>query len=320
MGEHDCQICNNEVGNRRHPAREMMFGTREKFTYLECAGCGCLQLLNPPGDMAPYYPSGYYSFKAERKPSNGVAVLKRYLRSARNRGYLLRLPSVSAAIDRILPYPSFRAFADAEPALDSRILDVGCGAGHLLKDIASLGFRRILGVDPFLESDIKYESGLEIRKCSLEGLEGTAWDLIMFHHSFEHLLDPVATLKLVAERLSPGGRCLIRVPVPTWPWKTYGVDWVELEAPRHVFLLTEQSLSLLAKRAGLELLRTEYDSDEFQFWGSELYRRDIPLTALESGGLRKFFSSRELSKFRGAARALNNRNEGGRAAFYLGKA
>ncbi len=35
-----CRICGNGDGNRTFEAREMMFGTREAFGYLECARCG----------------------------------------------------------------------------------------------------------------------------------------------------------------------------------------------------------------------------------------------------------------------------------------
>ena len=60
-----CQVCYNLNHNKMHTAREMMFGTREEFDYLECAHCGCVQLVNVPNDMAKYYPLDYYSFKEE---------------------------------------------------------------------------------------------------------------------------------------------------------------------------------------------------------------------------------------------------------------
>ena len=59
-----CKICGNSVGNTLYTVREMMFGTREEFEYLECAQCGCVQLWNVPADLSPYYPPDYYSFEA----------------------------------------------------------------------------------------------------------------------------------------------------------------------------------------------------------------------------------------------------------------
>jgi hypothetical protein len=41
-----------------------MYGTRETFSYLACADCGCLQISNIPADLARYYPSDYYSYDA----------------------------------------------------------------------------------------------------------------------------------------------------------------------------------------------------------------------------------------------------------------
>ena len=314
-----CRLCLNKVANNTHTVREMMFGTKDEFHYLECSACGCLQLLDPPASMDRYYSGDYYSFKATAEPRSSVFSPRLLVRTLRNRAYIADLPILTSALDRVLPNPQFRAFAAAKPNRDSRILDVGCGEGSFLKDLTALGFKHALGVDPFLRQSICYPNGLEIRKCALDGLEGTTWDLIMFHHSFEHVPDPLATLQAVAGLLSKRGCCLIRTPVPAWAWRNYGVDWVELDAPRHFFLHTKRSLSLLAERVGLRLTRIDYDSDALQFWGSELYRRDIPLSAAQRGDPRGLFSAGELKRFRDTARKLNDCGEGGRAAFYLAK-
>ncbi|MGH2855114.1 MAG: hypothetical protein ACRDLF_13090, partial [Solirubrobacteraceae bacterium] len=61
MSAPTCAICANAAGNRVFGAREMMFGLRERFEYLECGECGCLQLLDVPEDLARFYPESYYS-------------------------------------------------------------------------------------------------------------------------------------------------------------------------------------------------------------------------------------------------------------------
>src|SRR5690606_33179597 len=55
-----CRICGNIGENKMHMAREMMFGTRDKFRYIECAKCGTLQIAEIP-DLTKYYPAEYYS-------------------------------------------------------------------------------------------------------------------------------------------------------------------------------------------------------------------------------------------------------------------
>jgi SAM-dependent methyltransferase len=314
-----CKLCLNTRANRTHVVREMMFGTKDEFHYLECSACGCLQLLDPPTSMDKYYPGAYYSLRAAVEPRSSLFSPRSVLKTLRNRAYLMDSPVVTSALYRVIPNHQFRAFAAAKPSRDSRILDVGCGEGDFLKDITALGFKHALGIDPFLRQSIRYPNGLEIRKCDLDDLAGTTWDLIMFHHSFEHIPDPQATLQAVATLLSERGCCLIRTPVPAWAWRNYGVDWVELDAPRHFFLHTKRSLSLLAERVGLRVTRIDYDSDALQFWGSELYRRSIPLSAAQQGNPRGFFSAEELKHFRDKAKKLNDCGEGGRAAFYLAK-
>jgi hypothetical protein len=58
-----CRICENSENNRLHRAREMMFGLRDEFDYLECARCGTLQIADVP-DLSRYYPQDYYSLSA----------------------------------------------------------------------------------------------------------------------------------------------------------------------------------------------------------------------------------------------------------------
>jgi hypothetical protein len=58
-----CRICANTKGNKRHLAREMMFGLRDEFEYVECANCGCLQIKEIPHNLSDYYPEAYYSFQ-----------------------------------------------------------------------------------------------------------------------------------------------------------------------------------------------------------------------------------------------------------------
>src|SRR5690606_13809129 len=113
----------------------------------------------------------------------------------------------------------------------------------------------------------------------------------------------------------------IRVPVAdSWAWRHYGTDWVQLDAPRHLFLHTRRSLDLLAADAGLVVERVADDSGAFQFWGSEQYRRDIPLRDPRSYAVNpraSDFTAAQIREFRRRAADLNARGEGDQASFYL---
>ena len=70
-----CAICSNTQGNGAHEVREMMFGSRDPFTYTECGHCGCLWLVDVPADMARPCPVDYYSFGS--RPELPTGLLKR---------------------------------------------------------------------------------------------------------------------------------------------------------------------------------------------------------------------------------------------------
>ena len=76
-----CRMCDRAGAHPSWQARDLRNPDGRRFTYFECAGCGCLQIENPPDDLAPYYTDEYYSFApvSERKHSDGR--LKGALRS-----------------------------------------------------------------------------------------------------------------------------------------------------------------------------------------------------------------------------------------------
>ncbi|MBA3672023.1 MAG: class I SAM-dependent methyltransferase, partial [Gemmatimonadaceae bacterium] len=198
----------------------------------------------------------------------------------------------------------------------SRILDVGCGQGLLLQRLVDAGFDGAIGIDPFIAADARYAGRILVKRGTLDEMDGT-FDLVMFHHSLEHIGSQRDTLARAAELLRDGGHCLVRIPVAdSWAWEEYRDRWVQLDAPRHLFLHSVNSLRQLAESVGLQLDRVVHDSTAFAMEGSELYRRDRPLTGLPSAG----FSPEQRRAFGRQARELNASGRGDQAAFYLRKA
>src|SRR5690606_33635750 len=72
--------------------------------------------------------------------------------------------------------------------LGSRVLAVGCGEGRLLHRMASWGFMSLPGVDPFVAADTEHPDGVRILRRGLDAVRET-YDLVMLHHSFEHMPD-----------------------------------------------------------------------------------------------------------------------------------
>jgi len=315
-----CRICGNTEGNPSYFPKEMMFGWREEFEYVECARCGCLQIAQIPPDLAKYYPSeGYYSYKPPRqKRYPGWLLELRHLRTRYLLGEFSLLGMLLGKISR--PQEHFDWLGGRGLTLDSRILDVGCGAGGLLLKLQREGFSSLLGADPFIEADIDYGNGVRILKRGVDELEGT-FDFIMLHHSFEHMPDPAAALKGLSRLLAPGGTLLLRIPVAdSWARRHYGLDWMAWDAPRHLYLHTRKSMALLAAGAGMEIASVVHDSSGQQFSSSELYIRGVPYVEhgkYRPGGRPDAYSQAEWDGFQTKAAQLNRKGEGDTACFYL---
>jgi SAM-dependent methyltransferase len=312
-----CAICGQGSGHRLHRARENMYGTGETFRYLECGDCGCLQLLDPPADMAPYYPDDYcaHGVPRYRRP----AAWRRAWKGLRTRALLGRFGPGARRLNRWLGLPPYGPWMEGLPLdLDARILDLGCGNGQLLLRMQKDGFRHLTGVDAFIPADLEFPPGVAIRKGEIDQVTGT-FDLIMLHHSLEHLPDQHGAFAAVAAALAPAGRLVIRIPLSGGhAWRKYGVDWANLDAPRHLFLHSLHSFHLLADRAGFVIERVLYDSLYKQVALSELLSLGYSMRDADPL-IERYFRSAEVKAMRRFARELNDRRDGDCAAFILAK-
>jgi len=311
-----CAICRNAEGNRAVRTREMMFGLGDPFEYLECAKCGCIQLLDAPSDWVRYYPPDYYSF---RMPHEGP--VKRLLKRYRARHALGARSVPGAVLVLACGVPPFVIWiTPAKLNWDDAILDVGCGSGRILGEMSIAGFSNLTGVDPYIAADATIGGRVRLLRRHLRGVVGS-FDFVMMNQSFEHMDDPETRLMEVASLLPVGKMLLLRIPVAgKVAWREYGADWVQLDPPRHLFIHSEESIRILAERSGFTVQRVQYDSDSFQFWGSEQYRRGIPLQDARSHAVnpsRSPFLPNQIAEFERRAKVLNARGEGDQASFYL---
>jgi len=294
----DCRICNNPRNENIFHVREMMFGYRDPFTYFQCPRCDCLQISEIPLDMHKYYPGEYYSFSQDLFDIHPDKI--KILASEANKVY----------------------FSSLNISRNTRILDVGCGSGLSIYAFKEIGFENVLGVDPYIKSNIKHSNGARIIKGTIYDIE-SKWDIIMFNHSFEHLSNPVNVIQTVSGMLLKNGICFIRMPIlPSYAWRYYGVNWVQIDAPRHFFIHSLESIGILAERSDLRLMKVIYDSTDFQFWASEQYMRDIHLYSDVSYCVNpsaSIFTPSEIENFKKKAWRLNIENQGDQAAFYLVK-
>jgi SAM-dependent methyltransferase len=311
----NCRICENSDNLKTFEVREMMFGLREVFPYFRCPVCGCLQIVDIPQDMSKYYPPEYYSFTLIEDEKKRV---KTFLKKMRDRYAVSGHGFTGRILNKMFPDENLKIYSGI--SLTTKILDVGCGAGTLIYRLKESGFENLLGIDPFNNATITYDNGLRIEKKALREMNGK-WDMITYHHSFEHIAAPLDELKKISELLSDIGTCIIRIPVvDSYAWEHFRTDWVQIDAPRHFFLYSTKSMVMIAEKAGLKIEKIEYDSTAFQFWGSEQYKNDIPLNhslSFQVNPRTSLFKKGEIKKFKRMAGELNSDRKGDQAVFFI---
>ncbi|HMC99326.1 MAG TPA: class I SAM-dependent methyltransferase, partial [Ferruginibacter sp.] len=270
-----CKVCGNTENNKLYQVKEMQLGLREMFPYMECGSCGCMQLLEIPADLGKYYPNeGYYSFNlgldVKKKPDALRKLKASYLMYGKNK----LLGSLLSIGYKTPDYYSWMKQVGVQ--YDDAILDVGTGNGSLLLSLFKIGYTNLTGIDPFIDKDHQY-GPINIYKKDIFALEGQ-FDYIMLHHAFEHMDEPLKVLQQLYKLLKPERYLLIRTPVMgMYSWHKYGVNWMDLDAPRHIIIHSLKSMELLAKQAGFELRKIIFDGNYMSLIGSDQYSKDIAL-------------------------------------------
>jgi SAM-dependent methyltransferase len=210
------------------------------------------------------------------------------------------------------------------------ILDVGCGTGILIKTLSQLGFPYPIGIDPYISQSQK-SLNYSVEKVDIVDFNPEKlFDLVMLHHSFEHMANPNEVLEAIFKLLKFDGICIIRIPVSdSYAFNHYKENWVQLDAPRHNFLHTTKGLEICVQKNGFQIETIIDDSTDFQIIGSEQYKKNIALTEKGTyfvplfqkffGKKRTSFTKSEIASFREIAKKLRLEGKGDQKAFVLKK-
>lgn len=265
-----CKVCGKESNVRSVMIKEMLNGTNDEFEYYECEHCKSLQIKNIPDNLYQYYQQEYYSFKTMNKLIKTVKshLYKNYLYGNFIGGLLSRFIEDNKELFIILSELLNYGIIDE----NSRILDIGCGNGDFLDDLANVGFKNLNGLEPYIEQDLQTENFTIYKNVLREFNLKKEYDLIFLKDSLEHMDNPYEDLLKVKSLLSDDGAILISIPVKTeYFWDLYGVNWFQLDAPRHLVIPTLEGMKTLMENLDLRIERTIFNSTPYSVIISEDY-------------------------------------------------
>lgn len=317
-----CILCHNTSNNQLYSVKELQLGLDEHFNYQLCGACGSMQLQDIPANLGKYYPNeDYYSFKLNlsiRKKADTLRKIKTdYLLFGKN-ALLGGLLSIGYKMPEQLQW-----MKDLGAKYEDAILDIGTGNGSLLARLFQVGFTNLTGIDPFINESHDYGSIKILKKDIYEVTE--KYDVVMMHHSLEHMFEPQKVLAQARNIINPGGSLMIRIPIMgNYGWQTYGIFWCGIDAPRHIFIPSEKQMRILAEEAGFVVEKFYYDSSDYLIWSSEQYKIGMPLHDPKSHMFNKdgssMFSKEDIKRFRAIMKAENEKGNGDTAVICLRKA
>jgi SAM-dependent methyltransferase len=142
--------------------------------------------------------------------------------------------------------------AKAAPFRPKRILEVGCGRGWAMREMAQLfEGSSLVGLEPALDnSAAARRAGLDVFTGRLEEFpnDGRGFDLIYSNHVIQHVVDPIAFLAQHAALLAPDGMAVISVQDARLPTnELLYSDQNHSFLPEHFLSLARQSGLVLAE-------------------------------------------------------------------------
>jgi len=140
-----------------------------------------------------------------------------------------------------------------------RALEVGCGSGRYLAQLAASGWR-VQGLEPSAETAdrLREAASLPVITGSISeaSFDPESFDLVAAVMVLEHLHHPLEDLRRLQSWLRPGGFLTGSVPnAASWEFGFFGPGWFALQVPTHLFHFTPTTLTRLLEKAGFEDVR-----------------------------------------------------------------
>jgi 2-polyprenyl-3-methyl-5-hydroxy-6-metoxy-1,4-benzoquinol methylase len=158
-----------------------------------------------------------------------------------------------ADITGIKAPPAVRRFQDTAdvlekyiPSSESRVLEIGCASGELLKALRDRGFRNVLGMDPSAgcARTAKHLYGVSVKPGTIWDMSGLreTFDFIILVGVLEHIREIAPAIQALHPVLAPRGRVYVEVPNAARFTPNLDAPFQEFSA-EHINFFSPQSLT-----------------------------------------------------------------------------
>jgi 2-polyprenyl-3-methyl-5-hydroxy-6-metoxy-1,4-benzoquinol methylase len=248
-----CCICGESQFEKCFSALDFDDG-EESFDLMRCVTCGLVRTepILSEDQLKEYYTLPYYGGGKEK--FKGLAEHLTYWRnSVQANSILTRL----------------RSHQRMSGETDTKILDIGCGRGNLLKILKRQGCD-CYGLERTEFPLNRHSDGIHFFKGKLQEIsfKDHFFDAAVLWHVLEHLDNPIPIIQESARILKSGGILAIAVPnFGSFQAKLFRASWFHLDLPRHTYHFEPDTLLRCLTQSGFTVFYENTFSIEQNIFG-----------------------------------------------------
>ena len=287
-----CAICGGEQSTFQLRVSHLIYGREGSASIVRCDSCGHLyQSPRPTRDtIAGCYPSNYGPHVAASATDVDAAITPPASaagptgnsrskplppadsRAAKEPWYLSRFSRGVPGLRSFYYWLSDRWAAPLPPPPrpGARALELGCGAGGYLDQLAACGWA-VEGLEPADSPASRCRArGLAVQTGGVESADfpSGVYDLVIAWMVVEHLHDPGAALRQIHDWLRPEGTLMISVPhVASWELRLWGEYHYILNEPTHLQHFSRSGIERLLHEHGFPIRSLKFQENLYNHVG-----------------------------------------------------